>query len=35
MFGTAAGIALGLAVLMVEGTVPALVAARVFKRRDW
>lgn len=35
MFGTAAGITLGLAVLAIEGTVPALVAARVFKRRDW
>ena len=35
MFGTTAGVALGLAVLLVEGIVPLLVAARVFRRRDW
>jgi len=35
MFGTAAGVALGLAVLLVEGAVPLLIAARVFRRRDW
>jgi Cu-processing system permease protein len=35
MFGTAGGVALGLAVLLVEGVVPLLVAARVFRRRDW
>lgn len=35
MFGSAAGIALGLAVLAIEGTVPALIAARVFRKRDW
>jgi len=35
MFGTAGGIALGLAVLLVEGVVPLMVAARVFRRRDW
>ena len=34
MFGTSAGVALGLAVLLVEGAVPLLVAARVFRRRD-
>lgn len=35
MFGTSAGVALGLAVLLVEGAVPLLIAARVFRRRDW
>jgi Cu-processing system permease protein len=35
MFGTSAGIALGVAVLLIEGTVPLIVAARVFRRRDW
>jgi Cu-processing system permease protein len=35
MFGTAGGVALGLAVLLVEGIVPLVVAARVFRRRDW
>jgi len=35
MFGTAGGVALGLAVLLIEGIVPLLVAARVFRRRDW
>ena len=35
MFGTTAGVALGLAVLLVEGVVPLLIAARVFRRRDW
>lgn len=35
MFGTTAGVALGLAVLLVEGAVPLLIAARVFRRRDW
>jgi len=35
MFGTAGGIALGLAVLLIEGVVPLVVAARVFRRRDW
>ena len=35
MFGTAAGIALGLAVLLIEGVLPLIVAARVFRRRDW
>lgn len=35
MFGTAGGVALGLAVLLVEGVVPLVVAARVFRRRDW
>lgn len=35
MFGTEAGIALGLAVLLAEGVLPLVVAARVFRRRDW
>jgi uncharacterized protein YjeT (DUF2065 family) len=35
MFGTTAGIALGLFVLVVEGMVPLVIAARVFRRRDW
>lgn len=35
MFGTAGGVALGIAVLLVEGVVPLVVAARVFRRRDW
>ena len=35
MFGSSTGIALGLLVLVVEGTVPLVVAARVFRRRDW
>jgi Cu-processing system permease protein len=35
MFGTAGGVALGLAVLLIEGIVPLVVAARVFRRRDW
>ena len=35
MFGTTAGVVLGLAVLLIEGAVPLLVAARVFRRRDW
>jgi len=29
------GVALGLVVLLLEGTVPLVVAARVFRRRDW
>jgi len=35
LFGSSAGIALGLAVLAVETTVPALLAVRGFQRRDW
>jgi Cu-processing system permease protein len=35
LFGTTWGIALGIAVLILETTVPLLVAARVFRRRDW
>ena len=35
MFGSNGGIALGLAVLLIEGAVPLLVAIRVFRRRDW
>jgi Cu-processing system permease protein len=34
-FGAGPGIALGLAVLFVETLVPLLVAAAVFRRRDW
>ena len=33
--GTASGIALGIFVLAVQGAVPLLIAARVFRRRDW
>ena len=35
MFGTTAGVGLGLAVLLIEGAVPLVIAARVFRRRDW
>ncbi len=35
MFGSRAGIALGLAVLAIECVVPMIVAMRVFRRRDW
>jgi hypothetical protein len=35
MFGSGAGIALGVAVLAVETLVPAVLAVRVFGRRDW
>lgn len=35
MFGTTGGVALGLAALLIEGLVPLVVAARVFRRRDW
>jgi Cu-processing system permease protein len=35
MFGTTAGVGLGLAVLAIESVVPLVVAARVFRRRDW
>lgn len=35
MFGSAGGIALGLAVLTLETAVPLAVAVRVFSRRDW
>ena len=35
MFGSAAGITLGVLVLAIEGIVPLVVAARVFRRRDW
>ena len=35
MFGSAGGIALGLAVLVVESVAPMLIAVRVFRRRDW
>ena len=35
MFGTSTGITLGLLVLVIEGAVPLLIAARVFRRRDW
>jgi len=33
--GTTGGIALGIGALVVEGAVPLLVAAWVFRRRDW
>ena len=35
MFGSHAGIALGLLVLAIECLVPMLIALRVFRRRDW
>lgn len=35
MFGSTGGIALGVAVLLLETAVPLLIAARVFSRRDW
>ena len=35
MFGSTTGVALGLAVLAIESVVPLVVAARVFRRRDW
>ena len=35
MFGSSGGIALGLTVLLIEGVVPLLIAARVFRKRDW
>jgi ABC-type transport system involved in multi-copper enzyme maturation permease subunit len=35
LFGSTAGIALGLAVLVVETLVPAVFAVRTFRRRDW
>lgn len=35
MFGSAGGIALGIAVLLIETAVPLLIAMRVFSRRDW
>jgi len=35
MFGSSAGIALGVAVLILETAVPLAVAVRVFDRRDW
>ena len=35
MFGSHGGVALGLAVLVIESVVPMLIAVRVFRRRDW
>jgi Cu-processing system permease protein len=35
MFGSQGGVALGIAVLVVESVVPALIALRVFRRREW
>jgi hypothetical protein len=35
MFGSAGGMALGLAVLVIETAAPMLIAVRVFRRRDW
>lgn len=34
-FGSGAGLALGIAVLAIEMVAPALLAVRVFRRRDW
>jgi Cu-processing system permease protein len=34
-FGSAGGIALGLAVLAIESVVPLVIALAVFRRRDW
>jgi Cu-processing system permease protein len=34
-FGASLGIALGVAVLVIETLVPLAIAARVFRRRDW
>ena len=35
MFGSGTGIALGVTVLVVETLVPAALAVRMFRRRDW
>ena len=35
MFGSAGGVTLGLVALLAEGVVPLVVAAWVFRRRDW
>lgn len=35
LFGSTTGIALGLAVLAVETVLPAVLAVRTFRRRDW
>jgi Cu-processing system permease protein len=35
MFGTGGGVALGASVLVIETAVPLMIAARVFRRRDW
>lgn len=35
LLGARAGLLLGLAVLIVETSVPLVIAARVFRRRDW
>jgi Cu-processing system permease protein len=35
LLGARAGLVLGLAVLIVETSVPLVIAARVFRRRDW
>jgi ABC-type transport system involved in multi-copper enzyme maturation permease subunit len=34
-FGSAGGIALGLAVLVIESVIPMVIATQVFRRRDW
>jgi hypothetical protein len=34
-FGSAVGIALGLAVLVIESVIPMVIATQVFRRRDW
>jgi Cu-processing system permease protein len=35
LFGTGAGIAIGICVLLMETAIPMLIAAAVFRRRDW
>ena len=35
LFGSAGGVALGVATLIVETAVPLFVAVRIFERRDW
>jgi Cu-processing system permease protein len=35
LFGTPGGVALGVGVLAIETVVPLLLAAHVFRRRDW
>jgi len=35
MFGSGAGLALGIAVLIAETVIPLAIAVRVFDRRDW
>jgi hypothetical protein len=35
LFGSETGLALGLAVLALETVLPAVLAVRTFRRRDW